>query len=66
MPFLPGTFFLEILNDIQPATKRDIEQYRDLVLNPYSHYNTEKHEIKTELIDAIDAVKKLKPELDNL
>jgi ABC-type multidrug transport system ATPase subunit len=59
-------FWKEVKEDIDPATKRDIEQYRDLVLNPYSHYNTEKHEIKTELIDAIEAVKKLKSELDNL
>jgi hypothetical protein len=34
-----------------------------LVLNPFSHYNTEKHEIKTELKEAIEAVKKLKNEL---
>jgi energy-coupling factor transporter ATP-binding protein EcfA2 len=59
-------FWNEVLNDIEPTTKSDIEQYRDLVLNPYSHYNTEKHEIKTELRDAIEAVKKLKSELDNL
>ena len=49
--------------DIQPATKTNIEQYRNLVLNPFSHYNTEKHEFKTELNDAIVAVKTLRDEL---
>jgi hypothetical protein len=59
-------FWKEVKEDIDPAVKRDIEQYRDLVLNPYSHYNTEKHEIKTELEDAIEAVKKIDQELSKL
>jgi len=33
------------------------------VLNAFSHYNTERHEIKTELESAIQAVEKLKQEL---
>jgi hypothetical protein len=36
------------------------------VLNAFSHYNTERHEIKTELASAIQAIKKLKIELGNL
>ena len=42
----------------------EIEQYRDLVLNPFSHYNTEKHEIRTELESAIAAIEKLRRELN--
>ncbi len=41
----------------------EVEQYRDLVLNTFSHYNTEKHEIRTELASAIQAIKKLKETL---
>jgi len=56
-------FWSAVSADITPFTKTEIEQYRDLVLNPFSHYNTEKHEIKTELTNAIDAVTRLKSEL---
>lgn len=56
-------FWDEVKDDIKPETKADIEQYRALVLNPFSHYNTERHEIKTELQAAIQAVKDLKSEL---
>jgi len=59
-------FWKVVEKDIQSATKTNIEQYRDLVLNPFSHYNTEKHEFKTELNDAIEAVKTLKEELSFL
>lgn len=59
-------FWKVVAGDIQDTTKTDIEQYRDLVLNPYSHYNTEKHEIKTELLNAIETVEKLKKELTEL
>ncbi len=58
-------FWNVVAKDIQPATKTDIEQCRDLVLNPFSHYNTEKHEFKTELNNAIEAVKTLKYELSS-
>jgi hypothetical protein len=33
------------------------------VLNAFSHYNPERHEIKAELINAIQAIKNLKVEL---
>ncbi len=56
-------FWSVVSEDIKPSTKSDIEQYRDLVLNTFSHYNTEKHEIKTELENAINAVISLKNEL---
>jgi hypothetical protein len=59
-------FWNEIKADVDPTTKSDIEQYRDLVLNAFSHYNTERHEIKTELEAAIQAVKALKSELSTL
>jgi len=57
-------FWPEVKQDIQSSTKTAVETYRNLVLNPFSHYNTEKHEIKTELSSAIQAVKDLKDELD--
>jgi len=57
-------FWNEVNQDILPATKSAIETFRSLVLNTFSHYNTERHEIKTELADAIKAVKDLKAELD--
>ena len=56
-------FWSEVSADIEPLTKSEIEQYRDLVFNAFSHYNTEKHEIKTELKNAIEAVNRLKNEL---
>lgn len=59
-------FWKVIKGDILPATKDSIEQYRNLVLNTFSHYNTERHEIKAELTAAIQAVKDLKMELQNL
>lgn len=46
-----------------PNSINAIEQYRSLVLNAFSHYNTERHEIKTELKKAIQAIKNLKDEL---
>lgn len=59
-------FWTAVESDVQPATKATIEQYRGLVLNPFSHYNTEKHEVKTELAAAIQAVETLRSELDSL
>ena len=55
-----------IKNDAPGATRNDIETYRPLVLNVFSHYNIERHEIKTELADAIQAVKDLKIEMGKL
>jgi predicted ATP-dependent endonuclease of OLD family len=58
-------FWDEIKDDVQPTTKTDIERYRSLVLNSFSHYNTEKHEIGRELTSAIQAIKTLKLELSS-
>ena len=56
--------FWKALQDDLPGTVRaEIETYRTLVLNPFSHYNTERHEIKTELASAIRAVKNLEKAL---
>ncbi len=49
--------------DVNSSIQSEIDKYRALVLNPFSHYNAERHEIKTELKDAIKAVKNLKNEL---
>jgi hypothetical protein len=46
-------FWNEIKDFLLPQTKTDVEQYRDLVMNAFSHYNTDKHEIGTELTSAI-------------
>ena len=56
-------FWTEIISDIKPKRKSDVEKYRALVLNAFSHYNTERHEIKKELADAIKAVSDLAIEL---
>jgi ribulose kinase len=40
-----------------------VERYRDLVLNAFSHYNTEKHEIRSELTAAIETMRELKSAL---
>ncbi|RIK37431.1 MAG: hypothetical protein DCC55_24355 [Chloroflexi bacterium] len=60
----PQDFWDEVSPVVSSATKSAIETYRNLVLNAFSHYNTEKHEIKTELASAIKAVNDLKSELD--
>ena len=50
--------FWKVIKDALPEqTRNDIETYRSLVLNAFSHYNTEQHEIKTELENAIQASK---------
>jgi energy-coupling factor transporter ATP-binding protein EcfA2 len=59
-------FWDVVKEDIQQDTITAIEQYRALVLNPFSHYDTETHELKTELRGAIDAVKNLKAELESI
>lgn len=56
-------FWNVIKGDVSQQCQDDIKTYRALVLNSFSHYNTEKHEIKTELQNAIQAVKSLKVEL---
>jgi energy-coupling factor transporter ATP-binding protein EcfA2 len=57
------SFWTEVKEDIPSTIKLDIEKYRALVLNSFSHYNTEKHEIKPELKSAIDAIEALGKEL---
>lgn len=56
-------FWCVVKEDVASSIQSEIEKYRALVLNPFSHYNTERHEIKTELKDAIEAVKNLNNEL---
>lgn len=57
-------FWNVIKGDIDVTIKNEIEKYRSLVLNAFSHYNTERHEIRTELESAIQSVKDLKMELE--
>lgn len=59
-------FWKVIKDELPETTRNEIETYRPLVLNAFSHYNTERHEIKTELVNAIQAVKDLKVELGKL
>lgn len=59
-------FWKVIKNDLPDKIRSDIETYRPLVLNAFSHYNTERHEIKAELVSAIQAVKSLNDELKKL
>jgi len=56
-------FWKVIKDDLDGATKSAIETYRALVLNPFSHYNTERHEICRELQNALQAMKDLKDKL---
>jgi len=59
-------FWSEVKNDIEPTITTELEKYRSLVLNPFSHYDTESHELKTELQNAIVAVNNLKNELNTI
>lgn len=59
-------FWKLIKDDLPERARTDIESYRSLALNPFSRYNTERHEIKTELGSAIRAVKELRDELAKL
>jgi hypothetical protein len=59
-------FWVVVSEEVTSETKADIEKYRNLVLNAFSHYNTEKYEFKSELVDTIRAVKKLEIELKAL
>jgi len=58
-------FWKEVKEDLSDGMKSAVEEYRALVLNPFSHYNTEKHEIGSEIAAAISVIEKLKDELDN-
>jgi hypothetical protein len=59
-------FWNVIKDELLKTTQNDIQTYRPLVLNAFSHYNTERHEIKTELDSAISAIERLKAELASL
>jgi len=57
-------------HNLPPAKKKltsgtisNIEHYRKLVLNPLSHHDVNKHEITTEIQNAIATIKTLKNEL---
>ena len=57
--------FWDVIKDnVDETVKAAIEAYRALVINPFCHYNTERHEIRRELENAIQAVKNLKDELN--
>ncbi len=56
-------FWNAIKGDLDDEMVTKVEKYRDLALNPFSHYNTEKHEIRTELTAAIQTIKDLKAAL---
>jgi hypothetical protein len=56
-------FWTALKDGLEATLVTEVEQYRDLVLNPFSHYNTEKHEIRTELTTAIQTIKTLKTAL---
>jgi hypothetical protein len=59
-------FWTAIKDELEAPLVSNIELYRSLVLNPFSHYNSEKHEIRTELENAIEAVTQLKAALNAL
>lgn len=59
-------FWDVIKEELPPQVVTDIKNYRNLVLNPFSHYNADQYEFKTELKGAIQAVKSLEQELINL
>lgn len=59
-------FWKVVKADVLPATKLDIERYRFLIYNALSHYDPEVNPLKTELRDAIDAVKNLRTELNSI
>ena len=46
-----------------PATETKINHYTNLVLNPLSHHDVNKHEITSEIQGAIDTIKDLQSEL---
>ncbi|MCX6580799.1 MAG: AAA family ATPase [Candidatus Aminicenantes bacterium] len=59
-------FWDAVKGAIGVGIKDKIEQYQTLVLNPFSHYDPEKHEFRTELEGAIKTVEELKKELKRL
>lgn len=59
-------FWDKVKGDVPVAVKNDIELYRFLTLNSYSHYNPETNPFRTDLADAITAVENLKTAIDAL
>jgi|AntAceMinimDraft_11_1070367.scaffolds.fasta_scaffold02866_1 energy-coupling factor transporter ATP-binding protein EcfA2 len=49
---------------LTPATSTQIDHYTNLVLNPLSHHDINKHEITTEIQGAITTLRTLKTELN--
>ena len=49
--------------NLTTQTITDIDHYTKLVLNPLNHHDVNKHEVTTEIQEAISTVKKLKDEL---
>ena len=59
-------FWEALKADLTQPTRDNIETYRSLVMNPFSHYNSERPEIRAELQNAIQAVRALKAKLCEL
>lgn len=57
-------FWTAMKDDLDDTLVTDVQKYRDLVLNTFSHYNIEKHEIRTELEAAIQTIQTLKHSCD--
>ena len=49
---------------LTPATTAQIDHYTNLVLNPLSHHDINKHEITSEIQGALTTIKTLKTELN--
>jgi len=58
-------FWQVLKDDLTEATRENIETYRSRVLNTFTHFNTERNEIRRELENAIQSVVALKEELDS-
>ena len=56
-------FWEVVKEDLSDETVSAVKEYRALVLNPFSHYNTESHEIGAEIRAAIEVIEKLTDEL---
>lgn len=59
-------FWVALKEQLTPTMRENVEQYRDLVLNAFSHYNSEKHEIRVELESAIQVITDLEEALIEL
>lgn len=57
-------FWSAITADLDSDIVNNVERFRELVLNAFSHYNTEKHEIRSELESAIEVIENLRENLN--